>query len=1073
MTSFKEPNYSYTEATLRREVHTDNSHWELMYKAMLAQLMTYVDAAVARALAAHGIDESFSARVQAGARAPGQTYGDPVYGGGGEPSAQAQAAGEAHRYDPAMSGPFSGVVLPPWLQPFTLPEQVRFTRTPDALLHRPAADVEVQQAPAEEGAAPAEATGAVPTWKKPVVLPANVRFNRTPYPKPAGSQDDETVGAQTFTGEAEPQPAFGIPADAPALDGIVIALADVQAERALAAAAITEAEALSVAVAALPEPEDDLAAAWLLAHERTVVQRGLRLTADQSLGEVLAAVEAVALDPAASIHPYGDIGPVAAPAAAEAVALLLEAAAAIDPTLHPYGDVAFWIEGLAEPLPVPGPAGDLSAHPFGLAGLAPAEEPSPATAPEPVPVAAPDLLALPAPDWLCLPEPTLVPVPAVADAAVPAVAGSVAVETEDFGPYGDPRLWATPVAETAPPAEPSAERPAAAPEIGPYGDSSLWLTLIGAEVPAPAEAAVAAPVAPEVAQAAATPTPVGIASPADARAFAGPVRTGIRRALGAQHGLAPFEMTNRVTSDPELYEDPPLDLLMPTPEPTGEVLSSGALEQNARLLEGVLEEFGIRGEIIDVRPGPVVTLYELEPAPGTKSSRVIGLADDIARSMSAVSARVAVVQGRNVIGIELPNQRRETVFLRELIAAEDFSESKHKLAIALGKTIGGESVIVDLARMPHLLVAGTTGSGKSVAINTMILSILYQMRPEECRLIMIDPKMLELSIYEGIPHLLTPVVTDPKKAVVALKWAVREMEDRYKKMAKVGVRNIDGFNARVVEAAEKGEVITRTIQTGFNRETGEPIFETEEMELSPLPYIVVIVDEMADLMMVAGKDIEGAIQRLAQMARAAGIHLIMATQRPSVDVITGTIKANFPTRISFQVTSKIDSRTILGEQGAEQLLGQGDMLYMAGGGRISRVHGPFVSDGEVEKVVAHLKRQGHPAYLDVVVAEEGADDAKAEAADDKPVFDKSAMASAGGEDDSDLYDQAVKVVLRDKKCSTSYIQRRLAVGYNKAASLVERMEKEGIVGQANNAGKREILVYSRDLRYSETRDGED
>ena len=407
---------------------------------------------------------------------------------------------------------------------------------------------------------------------------------------------------------------------------------------------------------------------------------------------------------------------------------------------------------------------------------------------------------------------------------------------------------------------------------------------------------------------------------------------------------------------------------------------------------------------------------------------------------------MAVVQGRNVIGIELPNQRRETVYLRELIAAEEFTESKHKLAIALGKTIGGESVIVDLARMPHLLVAGTTGSGKSVAINTMILSILYQMRPEECRLIMIDPKMLELSIYEGIPHLLTPVVTDPKKAVVALKWAVREMEDRYKKMAKVGVRNIDGFNARVVEAAEKGEVITRTIQTGFNRETGEPIFETEEMELSPLPYIVVIVDEMADLMMVAGKDIEGAIQRLAQMARAAGIHLIMATQRPSVDVITGTIKANFPTRISFQVTSKIDSRTILGEQGAEQLLGQGDMLHMAGGGRISRVHGPFVSDAEVEKVVAHLKMQGHPAYLDVVVAEEGADDGKADASDDKPVFDKSAMAAAGGDDDTDLYDQAVKVVLRDKKCSTSYIQRRLAVGYNKAASLVEKMEREGIVG---------------------------
>ena len=565
--------------------------------------------------------------------------------------------------------------------------------------------------------------------------------------------------------------------------------------------------------------------------------------------------------------------------------------------------------------------------------------------------------------------------------------------------------------------------------------------------------------------------PTGIASPEDARAFAGPARTA-GRGRAPLHGLGPFEQSSHVNSNPDLWEDPPLDLLIdPPPAEADAQLSSGALEQNARLLEGVLEEFGVRGEIIDVRPGPVVTLYELEPAPGTKSSRVIGLSDDIARSMSAVSARVAVVQGRNVIGIELPNQRRETVYLRELFCSPDFTQSKHKLAIALGKTIGGEAVIVDLARMPHLLVAGTTGSGKSVAINTMILSILYRLKPEECRLIMIDPKMLELSIYEGIPHLLTPVVTDPKKAVVALKWAVREMEDRYKKMSKVGVRNIDGFNVRVSEAAARDEVITRTVQTGFNRETGEPIFETEEMELSPLPYIVVIVDEMADLMMVAGKDIEGAIQRLAQMARAAGIHLIMATQRPSVDVITGTIKANFPTRISFQVTSKIDSRTILGEQGAEQLLGQGDMLHMAGGGRISRVHGPFVSDGEVEKVVAHLKLQGHPAYLDVVVAEEDGSDPKAtaaEGADEKPIFERGAY----GEEDNDLYEQAVKVVLRDKKCSTSYIQRRLQVGYNKAASLVERMEKEGLVGQANNAGKREILVYSRDLRFTETRDDE-
>ncbi len=512
-----------------------------------------------------------------------------------------------------------------------------------------------------------------------------------------------------------------------------------------------------------------------------------------------------------------------------------------------------------------------------------------------------------------------------------------------------------------------------------------------------------------------------------------------------------------------VYEHPPLDLLIEPVKSTGIVMTRDALEQHARLLEGVLEDFGIRGEIINVRPGPVVTLYELEPAPGIKSSRVVGLADDIARSMSAISARVAVVQGRNVIGIELPNQRRDTVYLRELVASEDFSQSKHKLAIALGKTIGGEPVIVDLARMPHLLVAGTTGSGKSVAINTMILSLLYRLKPEECRLIMVDPKMLELSVYDGIPHLLTPVVTDPKKAVVALKWAVREMEDRYKKMSKVGVRNIDGFNVRVAEAKAKGEVITRTVQTGFDRQSGEPIFELEEMDLTVLPYIVVIVDEMADLMMVAGKEIEGAIQRLAQMARAAGIHLIMATQRPSVDVITGTIKANFPTRISFQVTSKIDSRTILGEQGAEQLLGQGDMLHMMGGGRISRVHGPFVSDHEVELVVAHLKTQGQPEYLDVTVddTEQTADAvAGEEGTEDGAVFDKSAMS----EDGNDLYEQAVKVVLRDKKCSTSYIQRRLSVGYNKAASLVERMEKEGIVAPANHAGKREILIYSRDMR---------
>ncbi|MBY5442869.1 DNA translocase FtsK [Rhizobium leguminosarum] len=499
------------------------------------------------------------------------------------------------------------------------------------------------------------------------------------------------------------------------------------------------------------------------------------------------------------------------------------------------------------------------------------------------------------------------------------------------------------------------------------------------------------------------------------------------------------------------YEFPPRALLQEPPERLGEIMSQETLEQNAGLLESVLEDFGIKGEIIHVRPGPVVTLYEFEPAPGVKSSRVIGLADDIARSMSALSARVAVVPGRNVIGIELPNVTRETVYFREMIESQDFEKSGYKLALGLGKTIGGEPVIAELAKMPHLLVAGTTGSGKSVAINTMILSLLYRMTPEQCRLIMVDPKMLELSVYDGIPHLLTPVVTDPKKAVMALKWAVREMEERYRKMSRLGVRNIDGYNDRVAQAREKGETIHAMVQVGFDKGTGTPIEESQALDLTPMPYIVVIVDEMADLMMVAGKDIEGAIQRLAQMARAAGIHLIMATQRPSVDVITGTIKANFPTRISFQVTSKIDSRTILGEQGAEQLLGQGDMLHMQGGGRISRVHGPFVSDVEVEKVVAHLKTQGRPEYLDTVTADEEDETEEEEAG---AVFDKSAMAS---EDGNELYEQAVKVVMRDKKCSTSYIQRRLGIGYNRAASLVERMEKEGLVGPANHVGKREIV----------------
>ncbi|MBV8921257.1 FtsK/SpoIIIE family DNA translocase [Bradyrhizobium sp.] len=498
----------------------------------------------------------------------------------------------------------------------------------------------------------------------------------------------------------------------------------------------------------------------------------------------------------------------------------------------------------------------------------------------------------------------------------------------------------------------------------------------------------------------------------------------------------------------EKYDLPSVSMLAAPKASDRQPLSKSELEANSRALEGVLQDFGVRGEIVKANPGPVVTLYELEPAPGIKSSRVIGLADDIARSMSALSARVAVVPGRNAIGIELPNANREKVYLRELLIAKESTESVAKLPLCLGKNIGGDSIIVDLARMPHLLIAGTTGSGKSVAINTMILSLVYRLRPDQCRLIMVDPKMLELSVYDGIPHLLTPVVTDPKKAVVALKWAVREMEERYKRMAKLGVRNIDGYNARLGEARTNGEELTRTVHTGFDKETGKAIYEEEKLDLDPLPYIVIIVDEMADLMMVAGKDIEGAVQRLAQMARAAGLHVILATQRPSVDVITGTIKANFPTRISFQVTSKIDSRTILGEMGAEQLLGQGDMLYMAGGGRISRVHGPFCSDEEVEKVVKHLKAQGSPEYLEAVTAEEPSEE-------DGAVFDATGMGGDGG---GDLFAQAVAIVKRDRKASTSYIQRRLQIGYNKAASLMERMELEGIVGQANHAGKREILV---------------
>jgi len=546
------------------------------------------------------------------------------------------------------------------------------------------------------------------------------------------------------------------------------------------------------------------------------------------------------------------------------------------------------------------------------------------------------------------------------------------------------------------------------------------------DVPEAVEIPVAAPVAPRVVQ----PTAKPIAPSRKAREEAQP-------ALAFEENGAAFEI-------------PPLSLLADPSTVQRHVLSDDALEQNARMLEAVLDDYGVKGEIVSVRPGPVVTMYELEPAPGLKASRVIGLADDIARSMSALSARVSTVPGRSVIGIELPNEQREKVVLREIFSARNFGDSNQKLALALGKDIGGAPVVADLARMPHLLIAGTTGSGKSVAINTMILSMLYRMTPEECRMIMIDPKMLELSVYDGIPHLLSPVVTDPKKAVVALKWVVGEMEERYRKMSRMGVRNIDGYNGRVAETLARGEMFSRTVQTGFDEETGDPVFETEETVPEKLPYIVVIVDEMADLMMVAGKEIEACIQRLAQMARASGIHLVMATQRPSVDVITGTIKANFPTRISFHVTSKIDSRTILGEMGAEQLLGMGDMLYMAGGSKITRVHGPFCSDEEVEEIVNHLKSFGPPEYASSVLdgPEEGA------TADIDAVLGLGG--NTGGEDA--LYDQAVAIVAKDRKCSTSYIQRKLAIGYNKAARLVEQMEEESVVSGANHVGKREVLV---------------
>lgn len=499
---------------------------------------------------------------------------------------------------------------------------------------------------------------------------------------------------------------------------------------------------------------------------------------------------------------------------------------------------------------------------------------------------------------------------------------------------------------------------------------------------------------------------------------------------------------NKVTDSKTAYELPSLDLLNEIPDERNKKrISEKQIEQNKDLLERTLTDFGINGKIISVNPGPFVTLYELEPAPGVKSSRVISLADDISRSMSSTSARIAVIPGKNSIGIELPNDDKETVYLREIIESNTFENKVDGIALSLGKNIGGESTIADLSRMPHLMIAGTTGSGKSVGINGMILSILYKFKPEDCRLIMVDPKMIELSVYDGIPHLLTPVITNPKKAVVGLKWVVREMDDRYNRMSKLSVRTMDAFNKKAEEYKRKGKKFKRKIHTGYDNETGQPLYSEEEIEPEKMPFIVVVIDEMADLMLVARSDIEHLVQSLAQKARAAGIHLIMATQRPSVDVVTGTIKANFPTRIAFQVASKIDSRTILNEMGAEQLLGRGDMLYMSDGGKVIRVHGPFVSDNEVEDVVRFIKNQETPEYIDSLTKEEGEINSGAQQ----------------NNSNDELFNQAVEVIMKDKRVSTSYIQRKLQIGYNRAARIIEEMEDKGIISEPNNQGKREIL----------------
>ncbi|WP_084640208.1 DNA translocase FtsK [Kaistia adipata] len=851
----------------------------------------------------------------------------------------------------------------------------------------------------------------LPTWLQPFTAGMNARFTRTPdylrRPRQAEPEVELAAEAEVVADvTVEPVVEAIAPEVLVAPEAPVLVVDEPVTEPVAAAPEIVEPAAALVASNPAPTPP---------------VASLLAAFAPRAATTILAVPAPVAGAPEPAVEPtapVAEIAAVVAPAAPEAPAAEADRARELAAAAQPSNIRR--LERLIQvgrSTPVPGTVvgqAERSTAPEGRVSRPVAPAPR---APVPPAVVAP-VSAEPAP---VAPEPVAAAQPVVPEAPAPVVHADGSVEATIRVWFEWPRA----VAPTL--------------SLGERARKARWERR-GQLVASAAPAALAV-VAPQPAPADDKPVaPVAVA----------PVAAPVAEAVSP---VEPVRAETTVSFHAGEYELPPLELLAepPVTEPPFE-LSAEYLDQNSTFLQQTLRDFGVRGEIIDANPGPVVTLYELEPAPGTKSSRVIGLSGDIARSMSAVSARVAVVEGRNVIGIELPNQTRETVWLRELMASEAFAEAKAKLGLCLGKTIGGEPVIADLARMPHLLVAGTTGSGKSVAINTMILSLLYRHRPEECRLIMIDPKMLELSVYEGIPHLLTPVVTDPKKAVTALKWAVREMEERYRKMSRLGVRNIDGYNVRVAEARANGEVITRIVETGFDRSTGEMTQEEQVMDLTHLPYIVVIIDEMADLMMVAGKDIESAVQRLAQMARAAGIHLVMATQRPSVDVITGTIKANFPTRISFQVTSKIDSRTILGEMGAEQLLGQGDMLFMAGGGRIQRVHGPFVSDLEVEHVVDHLKRQGRPEYLDAVTAGDEEEEAAAPE-EDVAVFDKSAMGEEG-----DAYEQAVALVLRDRKASTSYIQRRLQVGYNRAASIMERMEQEGIVGPANHAGKREIFM---------------